>query len=67
MLLHNLCVNLQAVQDRMKKYADQKQRLFEFEEGSWVKLKLHPYMQNLVDRRGCAKLCKKFNGPFLIF
>lgn len=65
-LLHELRINLQVAQERMKRYADLKRRSYEFDEGSWVWLRLQPYRQNLVNRGTCFKLAKRYYGPFMI-
>lgn len=65
-LLRELKINLQAAQDRMKRYVDQKRRLIEFKEDQWIWLKLQPYRQNSVNRWTCLKLAKRYYGPFQI-
>lgn len=65
-LLRELCSNLQAAQERMKKYADVKRREFEFVADDWVWLRLQPYRQHSVNRHTFLKLAKCFYGPFLV-
>lgn len=65
-LLRELKTNLQAAQERMKRYADLKRRPYEFEVGNWVWLRLQPYRQNSVSHRTCIKLAKRYYGPFMI-
>lgn len=50
-LLRKLRNNLQASQERMKKYADAKRRDFEFVTGDWVWLCLQPYRQHSINMR----------------
>lgn len=56
--------HLQAAQDKMKHYEDKKHQPFEFNEGDWVWLKLHPYQQHLVEFRHLQKLTVRFYGLF---
>lgn len=65
-LLRELRSNLQAAQDRMKKYADLQRRPFEFKEGAWVWLRLRLYRQHSINSRACQKLAERFYSPFLI-
>lgn len=65
-MLAELRKNLLEAQARMKKYADLKWKLNEFEEEQWVWLKLQPYRQHSVAHRQFQKLTVKFYGPFPI-
>lgn len=65
-LLKELREKLKSSQKRMKRYVDGKHKLWEFQEGDWVWLKLKPYRQSSIDRRICTKFSKKFYGPYKI-
>ena len=53
-------------QNRMKQQADKHRTERTFEPGSWVYLKLQPYMQNSLRVHKHSKLTPKYFGPFLI-
>nr|GEU44447.1 hypothetical protein [Tanacetum cinerariifolium] len=53
-------------ENRMKQQADKHQTEREFSAGSWVYLKLQPYMQNSLRVNKRSKLTPKYFGPFLI-
>ncbi|VFQ87158.1 unnamed protein product [Cuscuta campestris] len=65
-LLHRLRENLQAAQARMKAAANPHRRDVQFHVGDWVLLKLQPYRQHSVVRRGSQKLARRFYGPYQI-
>lgn len=48
---HQLKENLSQARARMKHYADKKMIERSFDEGDWVFLKLHPYVQHSVEFR----------------
>jgi len=58
--------NLQASQNRMKKYSDLKRTDRNFEIGDWVFLRLQPYRQASVTFCRHLKLSPRFFGPFQI-
>nr|GEU76015.1 putative nucleotidyltransferase, ribonuclease H [Tanacetum cinerariifolium] len=58
--------SLQKAQNRMKQQADKHRTDKEFEAGSWVYLKLQPYMQNTLRVHKHSKLTPKYFGPFLV-
>ncbi|GJV46329.1 putative nucleotidyltransferase, ribonuclease H [Tanacetum coccineum] len=58
--------SLQKAQNRMKQQADKHRTKREFEAGSWVYLKLQPYIQNTLRVHKHSKLTPKYFGPFLV-
>jgi hypothetical protein len=62
-LLHQ---HLERQQLRMKHQADKHRTERHFEEGDWVYLKLHPYVQTSVANQGSRKLAFRFYGPFQV-
>nr|GEX09294.1 Ty3/gypsy retrotransposon protein [Tanacetum cinerariifolium] len=58
--------SLLKAQNRMKQQADKHRTERVFEPGSWVYLKLQPYMQNSLRVHKHLKLTPKYFGPFLI-
>lgn len=65
-IIKELQAHLYGAQERMKKNADLRRKQFEFEVLDWVWLKLQPFRQNSLNWRTCAKLCKRYFGPFQI-
>ncbi|KAL4561375.1 hypothetical protein LXL04_033540 [Taraxacum kok-saghyz] len=65
-ILDDLKGNLLVAQQKMKKWADKNRKEVEFEEGSWVYLKLQPYRQHSVAQRLFQKLAARFYGPYFI-
>nr|GEZ72003.1 hypothetical protein [Tanacetum cinerariifolium] len=58
--------SLLKAQNCMKQQADKHQTERVFKPGSWVYLKLQPYMKNLLRVHKHSKLTPKYFGPFLI-
>ncbi|CAN6212014.1 unnamed protein product [Urochloa humidicola] len=58
--------NLSRAQTRMKLQEDKNRQERQFNVGDWVYVKLQPYIQHSVERRGNQKLSFKFFGPYLI-
>jgi ferritin-like metal-binding protein YciE len=58
--------HLQRQQQRMKNQADKKRTERHFQEGEWVFLKLHLYVQTSVAKQGSRKMAFRFYGPFKI-
>ncbi|CAM8934417.1 unnamed protein product [Rhodiola kirilowii] len=50
----------------MKAYADQHRTVREFAVGDMIYIRLQPYHQQSVMRRGTPKLAKRYYGPFRI-
>jgi hypothetical protein len=65
-LLRDLKHNLHQSNNRMKQFADAKQREEQSQVGDWVYLKLQPYRQNNAFRRAHQKLANKYFVPFQI-
>lgn len=65
-LLQELRDNLATAQSRMQASANKKRRDVEFQEGTWVYLKLRPYRQTTVAFRRAEKLAPRFFGPYKI-
>nr|GEX82830.1 protein kinase-like domain, phloem protein 2-like protein [Tanacetum cinerariifolium] len=58
--------SLHTAQNRMKQKSDKHRTEREFSVGSWVYLKLQPYMQNSLRVNKHSKSTPKYFGPFLI-
>lgn len=63
---HQLKENLSQARARMKHYADKKMIERSFDEGDWVFLKLHPYVQHSVEFRCNGKPCDRYFGLYQI-
>lgn len=59
-------MRLTNAQERMKKFADDRRKFWEFKVGDLVWLKLQTYRQNSVNLQVFNKLSKRFYGPFKI-
>lgn len=55
---------LSVIQNRMKKYTDQKRQEVNFEVGDMVYLKLRPFHQKSLAKKRCEKLSPKFFDPY---
>ena len=58
--------HLARAKNRMKHHADKNRTERLFSVGSWVYVKLQPYVQTSVAARSNQKLCFRFFGPYLI-
>jgi hypothetical protein len=58
--------NLKIDQHRMIQLANKKRSECIFKVGDWVYIKLQPYRQQAVNRRGSHKLATKYYGPYQI-
>lgn len=58
--------NLSKAQQTMKKFADSKRRVLEFQVGDHVLVKLQPYRQHSIALRRNQKLGLRYFGPFQI-
>lgn len=65
-MIKELWQQLSKAQQRMKRHADMKRTIREFEPRTWVFLKLQPYRQKTVATRRSQKLNSRYYGPYLI-
>lgn len=65
-MLETIRQRLSQAQHHMKAVYDQGHRDLEFELGSWVWLRIHPYHQKTVTGQKHSKLSPKYFGPFRI-
>ena len=65
-ILKILRENIQAAQNQQKIYADRHRVERSFEVGDFVYLRLQPYRQSSLKKKGAEKLQPRFYGPYKI-
>lgn len=65
-MLDELKAQFVLAQNRMKKFADLKQREVQFEVGDMVYVKLRPYQAKTLARKPNEKLSPRYFGPYKI-
>ncbi|KAJ0837840.1 putative nucleotidyltransferase, Ribonuclease H [Helianthus annuus] len=65
-MINLLKETLSQTRNRMKQYADANRSERTFQNGDWVYLKLHPFVQNSIRNQRHSKIGPKYFGPFLV-